>query len=99
MTAQELAEKIAARFETRDVFEISRKAGVRVVTEKWFPVTLGEFDHRAKTITVNENAAAAPEKIVAHELAHYFLREYAIEVITDEENFCDRFAESLLKNE
>jgi Zn-dependent peptidase ImmA (M78 family) len=37
------------------------------------------------------------EKIIAHELGHYFLREFKIET-EDVEKFCDEFANELLKD-
>ena len=91
-----LAESVFSQFETCDVFEIAEKSGMSIIYQKWFPVTLGEFDWKSKTIIVNENAGIEKEKIVAHELGHYFLKEFAIK-ITDEERFCDEFADELLK--
>jgi hypothetical protein len=93
-----LAERIFARFQTRDVFQIAEKAGVKIRFEKWFPATAGEFDWKNKTIIVNENAPVSMEKIVAHELGHFFIREFEIENIIDEEKFCDEFAENLLRS-
>ncbi len=95
--AVELAEQVFLRFKTCGIFEIAERAGVRIVYQKWFPVTLGEFDWRTKTIIVNENAAIEKEKIIAHELGHYFLREFDVKDIADEEKFCDEFADELLK--
>jgi Zn-dependent peptidase ImmA (M78 family) len=93
-----LAERIFRQFQTLDVFQIAEKAGVKIRFEKWFPVTAGEFDWKNKIIIVNENAPVAAEKIVAHELGHFFIREFEIENIIDEEKFCDEFAEEFLKN-
>jgi Zn-dependent peptidase ImmA (M78 family) len=93
----EASEQVFSRFQTCDVFEIAEKVGVKIVYQKWFPVTLGEFDWRTKTIIVNENAPIAAEKIIAHELGHYFLREFDVKNVADEENFCDEFANELLK--
>jgi Zn-dependent peptidase ImmA (M78 family) len=95
--AFELVEQLAQRFQTSDVFEIAEKAGVKIVYQKWFPVTLGEFNWRTKTIIVNENAPILSEKIIAHELGHYFLKELNVKNIADEEKFCDEFADELLK--
>lgn len=95
--AFELAERVFRHFQTSDVFEIAEKVGVKTVYQKWFPVTLGEFDWRTKTIVVNKNAPISFEKIVAHELGHYFLREFGIENIADEEKFCNEFADAILK--
>lgn len=97
MDVRNFTRQVFERFQTRDVFRIAEKAGVKIVYGKWFPVTLGEFDWRAKTICVNENAAIKREKIIAHELGHYFLREFKVINIENEERFCDEFAEELLK--
>lgn len=94
-----LARKVYERFQTRDVFEIAEKSGVSVIYQKWHPVTVGEFDWRAKTICVNENAEISPEKIIAHELGHYFMREFEVKGVLNEESFCDQFADELLKTE
>lgn len=96
-TASDLCSKIVEKFATRDVYEIAEKCGVKIVYEKWFPVTFGEFDYRAKTICVNENAEIDAEKIIAHELGHFFVREFDLK-ITGEEKFCDEFAAGLMKN-
>lgn len=92
-----LAEMLVRRLETRDVFEIAADAGLRIVYQKWFPVTLGEFDWTTQTICVNENAPVEAEKIIAHELGHFFVRKLEIKNIADEEHFCDRFAARLLR--
>lgn len=97
MDVENFAQQIYEKFQTRDVFEIAAKAGVKIVYEKWYPVTLGEFDRRTKTIIVNNNAEMKREKIIAHELGHYFFGEFKIEDVADEEIFCDQFAEELLK--
>jgi Zn-dependent peptidase ImmA (M78 family) len=93
----EASEQVFSRFQTCDVFEIAEKVGVKIVYQKWFPVTLGEFDWGTKTVFVNENAPISFEKIVAHELGHYFLREFNVKDIVDEEKFCDEFADEILK--
>ena len=95
--AFESAERIFLRFQTCDIFKIAESADLKISYQKWFPVTLGEFDWRTKTIIVNENANIPFEKIIAHELGHYFLREFKIENVVDEESFCDEFADEMLK--
>lgn len=96
--AYSLVEKVFDKFQTHDVLQIAERAGVKIVYQKWFPVTLGEFDWRTKTITVNENADILSKNIIAHELGHYFLREFGVENVYDEEMFCDEFAGELLEN-
>lgn len=99
MSGIELAHKIHFRFGTNDVFEIVERLGISITYGKWFPVTLGEFDRKNKRITVNKNAEMPFEKIIAHELGHYFLLEiFGSESLSfDEEKFCDDFAKELLK--
>lgn len=96
--ASELAEQVLLRFQTSDVFKIAEIIGLKIVYQKWFPVTLGEFDWRTKTIIINENANIPYEKIIAHELGHYFLREFGVENVVDEEKFCDEFASEILED-
>ena len=94
--AQELAKRIFAKFGTDNIFEIAEKADVEVVYEKWFPTTIGEFDRKNKTICVNLNAREKAEKIIAHELGHFFAQDLNLSR-TEEEKFCDAFAKSLLE--
>ncbi len=96
--AEQSARAVIEKFNTRDVFEIAGKAGVQIICEKWFPVTIGEFDRKNKTICVNLNADAAVEKIIAHELGHFFARDLKLKK-AEEEKFCDDFAKSLLETE
>lgn len=98
MEGIKLAGKIISKFQTGDVFEIARKLNISIVYEKWFPVTLGEFDKKNRRITVNENAQISFEKIIAHELGHYFLEEIAPQRHRDAEKICDDFAEELTKD-
>jgi Zn-dependent peptidase ImmA (M78 family) len=99
MKPEELACRVYERFQTRDVFQIARSARLGIVYQKWHPVTAGELHRRSRTIYVNENAALDRATIVAHELGHFFLREYGVHKVLDEEKFCDRFAECFLKSE
>lgn len=96
--ASELAEQVLRRFQTSDVFKIAEIINLKIVYQKWFPVTSGEFDWRTKTIIVNENANIPYENIIAHELGHYFLREFGVENVADEEKFCDEFASEILED-
>ena len=94
---EQSARAVIKKFNTRDVFEIAEKAGVRVVYESWFPVTIGEFDRKNKRICVNLNANVPVEKIIAHELGHLFAQDLNLKK-SEEEKFCDDFAKSLLEN-
>ena len=95
--AVKIAQKIVADLETRDVYEIARRSDISVVFERWYPVTLGEFDRKNRRITVNRNAPVAVETIVAHELGHYFLQDLVPGEGVDIERLCDRFADALLR--
>ncbi len=94
---EQLTRVVIEKFNTRDVFEIVEKVGLSLIYKKWFPVTIGEFDWKNKTISVNLNASVPVEKIIAHELGHFFARDLNLEK-AEEEKFCDDFAESLLEN-
>lgn len=89
-----LANEVASRFQTNNVFEIAERLDISITYETWFPVTLGEFDRKSMRITVNKNAEIPFEKIIAHELGHYFAQNLTV---IDEERFCDEFAAELLK--
>jgi Zn-dependent peptidase ImmA (M78 family) len=93
-----LASKITNAFQTNNVFEIATRLEISIVYAKWFPVTLGEFDRKNRRITVNKNARIPFEKIIAHELGHYFLEEISPQRHGDAEKICDDFAEELLVN-
>ena len=93
---REFAKKIVENFGTNDVFVIAEKAGVKIVYESWFPVTIGEYDRKNKLIYVNLNAEENREKIIAHELGHFFAQELSLDK-AEEENFCHEFARSLSK--
>ena len=97
LLADKIAQKIVADLETKDVYEIARRSDISVVFERWYPVTLGEFDRKNRRITVNRNAAVVAETIVAHELGHYFLQDLAASEGVDIERLCDRFADALLR--
>lgn len=92
----------AAQLATRDVFEIARANGVSIVYESWYPVTIGEFERRTKTIRVNERAIAAAAdgreleiKIIAHELGHFFASSMKMDS-ESEEAFSREFAAALV---
>jgi Zn-dependent peptidase ImmA (M78 family) len=93
-----LAQNVYSEFGTNCVFEIAKRLDISIVYEKWFPVTLGEFDKKNRRITVNENAQIPREKIIAHELGHYFLEEISPQRHRDAEKICDDFAEEMTKD-
>jgi Zn-dependent peptidase ImmA (M78 family) len=98
MNGLRLAKVVSDKFGANDVFEIAQKLDISITYAKWFPVTLGEFDGKNKRITVNENAKIPFEKIIAHELGHYFLAEFSPQRHRDTEKICDEFAEELTKD-
>jgi len=82
-----LAEQVVSVYGTRDVLKIAKRAGVRVVYERWPLVTAGECEASSAMVSVNLNAlertqdiggkkrsaaCRSAEVIVAHELGHLF---------------------------
>ena len=94
--SQDFARRIVTHFGTDDVFLIAEKAGVKIVYERWFPVTIGEYDRKNKLICVNTNAKETRENIIAHELGHFFAFELNLDE-AEEESFCHEFARNLSK--
>ncbi len=100
MNAAETAQNTVEKFGARDVFVLAERAGVKIVYENWHPVTVGEFDRKAKTIRVNLLALTdnkfSTEAIVAHELGHFFAAEFNLSR-AEEETFAVEFAKELTK--
>ncbi len=90
---QEFAKQVLENFGTNDVFVIAESAGVKIIYQSWFPVTIGEFDRKNRLICVNLNAKKQREKIIAHELGHFFAQELDLNE-AEEESFCHEFARS-----
>jgi hypothetical protein len=102
---ENMIDEIAREYGTRDIYQIAGKAGVSIIYESWYPVTLGEFEKKTKTIRVNRNAPGKSEdaentqrKIVAHELAHFFAIDLKMDK-KEEEKFARSFTEKLLEND
>jgi Zn-dependent peptidase ImmA (M78 family) len=91
--AAQIVKKLAAD----DVLSIAESVGVKIVYEKWFPITYGEFDKKKKTISVNLCAGESQIKIIAHELGHFFAQEMNLSEI-EEEVFAHGFADYLTKD-
>ncbi len=78
------ARRVVVRFQTDEVFALARRAGVKIVYERWPPVTIGECEARSRTIRVNLRAVERVNSsehfdkeflgraIIAHELGHLF---------------------------
>ncbi len=96
--ASETVKMVIEKFGTRDCFSIAEKAGVKIVYGNWHPVTIGEYDKKARTISVNLRALTgnkhSKETIVAHELGHFFAAEFNLSR-HEEEAFAVNFAREL----
>lgn len=79
----------------RSVVEIAGDFGLRIEYRHWYPVTAGEFSWIDKVITVNTSTKLVAEKVIAHELGHFLVKQYNLSV-GNEEEFCDGFAQCLL---
>ena len=104
MNAEIVARKIVNLSGTNDVFTIAEKACLKIVYESWYPVTIGEFERKTRTIRVNraaleksENCESLERKIIAHELGHFFAGGLKLEKHS-EEDFAREFAERLTEN-
>lgn len=100
---ENLIDEIARRHETADVFSIAKQSNVSIIYENWHPVTIGEFDVKTSTIRINRRALDAAKddcklerEIVAHELGHFFARDFEMNKKT-EEAFARLFAVKLLR--
>lgn len=103
MKSVEKARNIIEKFGTTDVFEIALKSNIKIIYEDWFPVTVGEFNKKTKTICVNRRALTENKNgqelekiIIAHELGHFFAGEFGLDRKT-EEDFARDFAEEFVK--
>jgi Zn-dependent peptidase ImmA (M78 family) len=90
--------QVCYQFATADILLIARKIGVKITYENWFPITYGEFDRINKTIIVNLNAKENCEKIIAHELGHFFAENLNLGK-AEEEVFAHEFAAYFVKTE
>lgn len=94
------AQNVIKSFGTNNVFAIAEKSGVEIVYEYWHPVTVGEFDKKKNIICVNLQALTHKKfsecAIVAHELGHFFAKEFNFDR-KNEEIFACEFAEELIK--
>lgn len=96
MTGAELVEKVVAQYGTTDVFELVEHTGITLIYAHWHPMTMGEFHKKTKKICVNLNAPIEKEKIIAHELGHYFMAENGIILSRiEEEKRVGEFVEKL----
>lgn len=99
---ENFVKRTVAEFGTSNPCEIAEKANVKIVFESWYPVTIGEFERKTKTIRVNRRAVAESEtdgnlekNIIAHELGHFFAADLKLNK-AEEENFAQQFAETLV---
>ena len=97
MNGTELALKIIEKYGTTDVFSIANQAKIKVIYEKWQPVTYGEFHKKDFSIHINLDAPIEKERILAHELGHFFIDLYGLErTRKEEEMMAEDFANALL---
>lgn len=110
----ELACAIRARYGTSDVFEIAERAAVRVVYACWSLVTVGEYDARTRTVTVNlaaldclhlsgndderQTTEALRRVIIAHELGHLFMSEDASGTRSMKRMLCEEVAHGFARS-
>ena len=93
MDGTELALTIIEKYGTSDVFSIAKQAHIKVIYEHWQPVTYGEFDKKDLSIHINLNAPMGKERILAHELGHYFVYQVRFNFSKkEEEKIVDDFA-------
>lgn len=94
---ENILDEIIGSLPSTGPIDLASRLGLSVGFAAWHPATAGEISHKKKEIVVNRNAKIPAECVIAHELGHFFVRERKIHV-ADEESFCDRFAEKLLKS-
>ncbi len=100
MSGEALAHEIIERFSTKDAVLLCQKAKISIRFERWNPSTIGEFDRKTNTITVNLNAKVDQKRIIAHELGHYFVHQKGIKLSrTEEEKVAEDFAKSLFNHQ
>ena len=85
MNGTELALIIMEKYGTSDVFSIAKQADIKVIYEHWQPVTYGEFDKKDHSIHINLNAPIEKERILTHELGHYFIWQMRLFLSKNEE--------------
>lgn len=96
MSGVNLAKKIMAQYNTANVFEIVQSAGITLIYAHWHPTTMGEFHKKTKMIYINLNFVLEKERIIAHELGHYFMAENGIILSRiEEEKRVEEFVEKL----
>ncbi len=95
MSGKILADEIIERFGTKDVSVICENINVKICYASWNPSTIGEFDRKTNTITVNLNAKIEQKCIIAHELGHYFVHQKDLKLSRiEEEKVVEEFAKS-----
>lgn len=95
MSGKALAHEIIERFGTKDVGIICKNISVKICYASWNPSTIGEFDRKTNTITINLNAKIDQKQIIAHELGHYFIYQKGIKLSrVEEEKVVEEFAKS-----
>ena len=97
MNGKELALKVIARYKTSNVFDLAQQAGCPIIYEKWHPTTFGEFHKKTNTIYVNLHAPIEKERIIAHELGHFFAQLMGVpKSRMEEEVLANDFAKQIM---
>lgn len=79
-----------------DPFSLARSWGVQVVIGNWYPTTWGEYDRRSIQIYLNERAPWPLERILAHELGHFWIHQHGFQLSqAEEEAWVEAFAHTL----
>jgi len=79
-----------------DPFHLAQRWAVDVVLESWHPATWGEYDQRTLKIYLNKQAPISLEKILAHELGHFWIHQRGYQLSRmEEEAWVEAFADEL----
>ncbi len=73
----------------RNIDELAADFGLTVNHANWFSVTAGEFSWASRTITVNGRAKLSAKRIIAHEIGHFLVKHYELNVGDEEGSFAE----------
>jgi hypothetical protein len=92
---QLMARELAIRFSTSNPKALCEALGVKVKTQRWIPVTHGEFDPRSRVVTLNLASEKSVMEILGHELGHVIQDELGITEHSEE--YCDGLSAELIR--
>lgn len=88
--------ELAEAEKSLDPFYLAQRWGVAVVLESWHPATWGEYDRRNAQIYLNKQAPVSLQKILAHELGHFWIHQQGFQLSRkEEETWVEAFADEL----